>query len=88
MTPLLQQWVKAPEASIALCRSIKVLQRLRADKTLPVGLCWTRTTPSNLNSHVLYNIPACLEVLSGVAAASEMEQDQLSTLKRTEVSQA
>ena len=88
MTPLPQQWLKAPEASIALCRSTKVLQRLRADKTLPVGLCWTRTTPSNLNSHVLYNIPACLEVLSGVAAASEMEQDQLSTLKRTEVSQA
>ncbi len=88
MTPFAQEWLKTPEASIVLGRSTKALQRLRADKTLPVGLCWTRTTPSNLNSHVLYNIPACLEVLSGVAAASEMEQDQLSTLKRTEVSQA
>lgn len=82
------EWVKTREAEVILCLSERSLFRLRKKKTLVPGRCWRRTIPDNINSNVIYNIPACLEVLSGVAAASEMEQDQLSTLERTEISQA
>ena len=82
------EWAKTRLAEELLCLSESSLFRLRQRRILTPGRCWRRTIPNNINSNVIYNIPACLEVLSGVAAASEMEQDQLSTLKRTEVSQA
>ena len=82
------EWAKTRLAEELLCLSERSLLRLRQKGILSAGRCWRRTIPDNINSNVIYNIPACLEVLSGVAAASEMEQDQLSTLERTEISQA
>ena len=81
-------WVRTPAAVEALCLSEKTLLRLRQRKVLKAGDCWRRTIPNNRNSHVIYNIPACQEVLSGLAAASEMEQDRLSKIREVEVSQA
>ena len=82
------EWVKTREAEVILCLSERSLFRLRKNKTLVPGRCWRRTIPDNINSNVIYNIPACLEVLSGVAAASEMEQDRLSNIRGMEVSQS
>ncbi len=82
------EWVKTREAEEILCLSERSLFRLRKNKTLAPGKCWRRTIPDNINSNVIYNIPACLEVLSGVAAASEMEQDRLSNIRGMEVSQS
>jgi len=53
-------------------------------KILTAGKCWRRTIPDNLNSHVIYNIPACQEVLSGITAGLEMEQDNLSSSREKE----
>ena len=50
--------------------STRSLFRMRESGTLPVGDCWRRTFPDNKNSDVLYNIPACLEVLSQIAKDS------------------
>ena len=72
-----KEWVKTREAEEILCLSVRSLLRLRKNKTLVPGQCWRRTIPGNINSHIIYNIPACLEILSGVTAAVEMEQDQL-----------
>ncbi len=82
------KWATQHDAALFLCMSERTLYRLRNDGTLIPGKCWRRKIPHNKNSHVLYNIPACLEVLSGVAAASEMEQDRLSTHRKSEVAQA
>ena len=73
-----EDWVKTRDAERILCISERSLLRLRKNKTLTAGKCWRRTIPDNLNSHVIYNIPSCQEVLSGITAALEMEEDCLS----------
>tara|TARA_A100001037_G_C14635297_1_gene407677 strand:+ start:182 stop:448 length:267 start_codon:yes stop_codon:yes gene_type:complete len=88
MSTTTKEWFKTRLAEELLCLSERSLFRLRQKGILPAGRCWRRTIPDNINSNVIYNIPACLEVLSGVAAASEMEQDRLSTHRKSEVAQA
>lgn len=78
-------WVTQREASFALSTSERTLARLRSDGHLPVGLCWRRKVPTNKNSHCLYNLEACIDVLSGQAKASQMEEDKLSDVNETEV---
>ena len=75
----INEWVKTRKAESLLCLSERTLLRLRQKKILTAGKCWRRTIPDNLNSHVIYNIPACQEVLSGITAGLEMEQDNLSS---------
>jgi len=60
--------------------SERTLLTMRNNGLLIEGTCWRRKIPQNPNSHVLYNLDACEEVLSGLARASSMEQD---LLKRT-----
>jgi len=71
-----KEWVKTREAEELLCLSVRSLSRLRKNKILSAGQCWRRTNPKNINSDVIYNIPECIKVLSGITAALEMEQDQ------------
>tara|TARA_Y100001968_G_scaffold314816_1_gene340653 strand:- start:594 stop:851 length:258 start_codon:yes stop_codon:yes gene_type:complete len=78
------EWVKTREAEVLLCISDRTLLRLRKKKILPAGKCWRRTVPDNLNSHIVYHIPSCQEVLSGMTAALEMEQDGLSNSIKNE----
>ena len=63
-------WMRTTPAAEELEISTKSLFRMRKSGTLPVGDCWRRTFPDNKNSDVLYNIPACLEVLNQIAKES------------------
>lgn len=67
--------VTQKEASTELRISERTLVRLRRDGTLPAGECWIRKVPSNPNSHVLYDLQMCSDVLSGATRALYMEQD-------------
>ena len=66
------------DAALALSTSERTLARLRATVVLPIGICWQRKNPTNKNSYCLYNLEACLDVLSGQAKAAQLEQDLLS----------
>ena len=59
---------------------------MRQTGLLIEGICWIRKIPQNPNSHVLYNLQACEEVLSGLARARTMETDLL--IKKKEVASA
>ena len=77
--------VSQREAAEALAVSERTLARLRSDGTLPPGECWRRKVPQNSNSHVLYDLPACIDVLTGLARAELMEKDQLEAIRKKEV---
>ena len=48
--------------------------------------CWRRKFPQNPNSHVLYHLENCEEVLNGLQRARSMEPDLL--IKKKEVASA
>ena len=66
--------------------SERTLLTMRQTGMLIEGSCWRRKIPQNPNSHVLYNIDACEEVLLGLQQARSMEQDLL--VKNKEVAPA
>ena len=66
--------------------SERTLLTMRQTGMLIEGSCWRRKIPQNPNSHVLYNLQACEEVLSGLARARTMETDLL--IKKKEVASA
>ncbi len=78
-------WATQSEAALALRTSERTLARMRANRILTVGLCWRRKNPNNKNSHCLYNLEACMDVLSGQAKAAELEQDLLTLSEKKEV---
>ena len=80
------KWVPQRDAAFALSTSERTLARMRADGVLPVGHCWRRKIPNNRNSHCLYDIEACIDVLNGQARAAELEQDLLAHSRDKEVS--
>ena len=47
---------------------------MRQTGMLIEGTCWRRKIPQNPNSHVLYHLENCEEVLSGLQRARSMEQ--------------
>ena len=77
--------VSQREAAFALSTSERTLARLRATGILTAGVCWQRKNPTNKNSHCLYNLESCLDVLSGKAKAAEMETDLLANSEKKEV---
>ena len=79
------EWVKTRVAEELLCLSERSLLRLRKNKILSPGKCWRRTIPNNLNSNVIYNIPECQKILSGITAATEIETDLLAKSEKKEV---
>ena len=66
--------------------SERTLLTMRQTGMLIEGSCWRRKIPQNPNSHVLYNLDACEEVLIGLQRARSMEQDLL--VKDKEVASA
>jgi hypothetical protein len=72
-----QKWASQQEAAAALNISIRSLQRMRNDGTLPIGKCWMRKVPANLNSHVIYDLAVCEYHLSAATIAARIEQDGL-----------
>ena len=81
----LRELVSQRDAAYVLSTSERTLARLRATGVLPIGRCWQRKNPTNKNSHCLYNIEACIEVLSGQSKAAEMETDLLANSEKKEV---
>ncbi len=81
-----KKYVSQREASDWLGRSERTLLTMRQTGLLIEGICWIRKIPQNPNSHVLYNLQACEEVLSGLARARTMETDLL--IKKKEVASA
>ena len=73
-------------ASDWLVISERTLLTMRNKGLLIEGTCWRRKIPQNPNSHTLYDLDACEEILNGLAKASSMEKDLL--IKRKEVASA
>ena len=69
-----KKYFTSKEAAEYLARSERTLLNMRNAGMLIEGTCWIRKIPQNPNSHVLYNLDACDEVLNGLARASSMEQ--------------
>jgi len=86
MTPQ-PKWVPQRHAAFALSTSERTLARMRADGLLPAGDCWRRKNPRNRNSDCLYNLEACIEILSGQSKAAEMEADLLSQSRVQELAE-
>ena len=80
------KWVPQRSAAFALSTSERTLARMRATGILPVGICWRRKIPTNKNSHCLYNLEACIDVLNGQAKAAQLEQNRLNRNETKEVS--
>lgn len=74
---LTAKWATQQEAAAALNISVRTLHRLRKTGMLPAGESWIRKIPSNLNSHVIYDLAACEHYLSKATIAAQIEQDRL-----------
>ena len=83
---MLKKWVSQREASDWLGRSQRTMLTMRQSGLLIEGTCWIRKIPQNPNSHVLYNLENCEEVLNGLARSRTMETDLLP--KKKEVASA
>ena len=57
--------------------SERTLLKMRQTGMLIEGSCWRRKIPQNPNSHVLYHLENCEEVLNGLQRSRSMEQDLL-----------
>ena len=66
--------------------SERTLLTMRQTGMLIEGSCWRRKIPQNPNSHVLYHLENCEEVLNRLHRARSMEQDLL--VKDKEVASA
>ena len=66
--------------------SERTLLTMRQTGMLIEGTCWRRKILQNPNSHVLYHLENCEEVLNGLQRARSMEQDLL--IKKNEVASA
>ena len=69
---MVKKYVTQREAADWLGRSERTLYKMRISGLLIQGTCWIRKIPQNPNSHILYNLPACEEVLNGLAQAYSM----------------
>ena len=74
------------EAAAYFSISERTCLTMRQKGMLIEGSCWRKKIPQNPNSHVLYNLDACEEVLNGLARARTMETDLLP--KKKEVASA
>ena len=83
---MVKKWYSQNEAAEYFSISERTCLTMRQTGMLIEGTCWRRKIPQNPNSHVLYNLQACEEVLSGLARARTMETDLL--IKKKEVASA
>ena len=83
---MVRKWYSQKETAEYFSISERTCLTMRQTGMLIEGTCWRRKIPQNPNSHVLYNIDACEEVLLGLQQARSMEQDLL--VKNKEVAPA
>lgn len=72
-----RKWVMQRDAASHFCISERSLIRLRRDGVLAPGCCWVRKVPTNMNSHVIYDLEACESALSKATIAARIEKDTL-----------
>ena len=68
------KYVNQKIAAEWLGRTERTLLTMRQSGMLIEGTCWIRKIPQNPNSHVLYHLENCEEVLNGLAKARSMEE--------------
>ena len=83
---MVKKWYSQKDTAEYFSISERTFLTMRQKGMLIEGTCWRRKIPQNPNSHVLYNIDACEEVLLGLQQARSMEQDLL--VKNKEVASA
>ena len=83
---MVKKYVTQREAADWLGRSERTLYKMRISGLLIQGTCWIRKIPQNPNSHVLYDLQACEEVLNGLARSRTMET--VNSSKKKEVASA
>ena len=81
-----KKWYSQKEAAEYFSISERTCLTMRQTGMLIEGTCWRRKIPQNPNSHVLYNLENCEEVLNGLHRARAMEHDLL--IKKKEVASA
>ena len=79
-----RKWYSQKEAAEYLGRSERTLLTMRKLGLLIEGTCWMRKIPRAKNSHCLYDLQACEEVLNGLH--NTKESDLLSAALEQEVS--
>ena len=76
-----KKWYSQKEAAEYFSISERTCLTMRQTGMLIEGTCWRRKIPQNPNSHTLYDLDACEEILNGLAKASSMEKDLLNRTK-------
>ena len=83
---MLKKWYTQKETSDYFSISERTLLTMRQKGMLIEGSCWRRKIPQNPNSHILYHLENCEEVLNRLQRERSMEQDLL--VKDKEVASA
>ncbi len=71
---MVKKWYSQKETAEYFSISERTCLTMRQTGMLIEGTCWRRKIPQNPNSHVLYHIENCEEVLNGLQRARSMEQ--------------
>ena len=74
---MLKKWYTQKETAEYFSISERTCLTMRQTGMLIEATCWRRKIPQNPNSHVLYNLENCEEVLNRLQRARSMEQDLL-----------
>ena len=71
---MVKKWYSQKETAEYFSISERTCLTMRQTGMLIEGTCWRRKIPQNPNSHVLYHLENCEEVLLGLQRARSMEQ--------------
>ena len=71
---MVKKWYSQKETAEYFSISERTALTMRQTGMLIEGTCWRRKIPQNPNSHVLYHLKNCEEVLNGLQRARSMEQ--------------
>lgn len=83
---MVKKWYSQKEAAEYFSISERTCLTMRQKGMLIEGVCWRKKIPQNPNSHVIYHLENCEEVLNRLARARSMETDLL--INRKEVASA
>jgi hypothetical protein len=70
---MLKKWYTQKEAAEYFSISERTCLTMRQKGMLIEGVCWRKKIPQNPNSHVIYHLENCEEVLNRLATARSKE---------------
>ena len=70
---MLKKWYTQKEAAEYFSISERTCLTMRQKGMLIEGVCWRKKIPQNPNSHVIYHLENCEEVLNRLARARSLE---------------